>query len=178
MANYKLDVMFQLRKFLWTRLTELGIFDEEDYYSENLGESLIPILPVQQQPEMNQFLSGKKHIIYDKVGMSYENNWMICCEQILLTLYSPDLLDIVEIRNFLTDEFRRMDDSAKDLNAWASPLNIIKDAGISDKFKFHSIQIADISSTSPSEEIQGFYSSDVILEIKYSRITDGLGRFA
>jgi len=169
MANYKLDAMFEIRKFLWGRLTALNIFDEEDYYSDNLGESLIPIVPVQQQPEMNQFLSGKKHIVYDKVGMSYENNWMICCEQILLTLYSPDLLDIVEIRNFLTDEFRRMDESARDVNKWS---------GLSDKFKFHSIQIADISSTAPSEEIQGFYAADVILEAKYSRITNGQGRFA
>ncbi len=169
MANYKLDAMFEIRKFLWNRLTWLGIFDENDYYSDNLGEALVPIVPVQQQPEMNQFLSGKKHIVYDKVGMSYENNWMICCEQILLTIYSPDLLDIVEIRNFLTDEFRRMDESARDVNKWS---------GLSDKFKFHSIHIADISSTAPSEEIQGFFASDVILEVKYSRIVDGLGRFA
>ena len=169
MANYKLDAMFEIRKFLWNRLTWLGIFDEQDYYSENLGEALVPIVPVQQQPEMNQFLSGKKHIVYDKIGMSYENNWMICCEQVLLTIYSTELIDIVEIRNFLTDEFRRMDESARDLNRWS---------GLSDKFKFHSIHIADISSTAPSEEIQGFYASDVILEIKYSRIVDGVGRFA
>ena len=169
MANYKLDAMFEIRKFLWNRLTALSIFDEENYYSDNLNETLVPIVPVQQQPEMNQFLSGKKHIVYDKVGMSYENNWMICCEQILLTIYSPELLDIVEIRNFLTDEFRRMDESARDVNKWT---------GLSDKFKFHSIQIADISATAPSEEIQGFFASDVILEVKYSRITNGQGRFA
>jgi len=169
MANYKLDSMFEIRKFLWNRLTWLGIFDENDYYSDNLGEALVPIVPVQQQPEMNQFLSGKKHIVYDKVGMSYENNWMICCEQILLTLYSPEILDIVEMRNFLTDEFRRMDESARDVNKWT---------GLSDKFKFHSIQVADISSTAPSEEIQGFYAADVVLEIKYSRILDGKGRFS
>lgn len=169
MVNYKLDAMFEIRKFLWNRLTWLGIFDEQDYYSENLGEALVPIVPVQQQPEMNQFLSGKKHIVYDKIGMSYENNWMICCEQVLLTIYSTELIDIVEIRNFLTDEFRRMDESARDLNRWS---------GLSDKFKFHSIHIADISSTAPSEEIQGFYASDVILEIKYSRIVDGVGRFS
>jgi hypothetical protein len=169
MANYKLDAMFEIRKFLWNRLKALIIFDENDYYSDNLDETLIPIVPVQQQPEMNQFLSGKKHIVYDKVGMSYENNWMICCEQILLTIYSPELLDIVEIRNFLTDEFRRMDESARDINKWT---------GLSDKFKFHSIQIADISATAPSEEIQGFFAADVILEVKYSRITNGQGRFA
>ncbi len=161
--------MFEIRKYLWERLVDLNIFDPDEYYSDNLNETITPILPIQQSAEMNQFLSGKKHMVYDKIGMSYEDNWLICCEQILFTIYSTDILDIVEIRNFLTDEFRRMDDSATDINHWDR---------LSDKFKFHSVFIADISPTSPSEELQGFLAADVILEIKYSRITDSEGRFA
>jgi hypothetical protein len=167
-ANYKLDAMLEIRKFLWNELKTRNIFDDEDYWSDNLNENIIPIVPVQQTAEMNQFLSGKKHIVYDKIGMSYEDNWMICCEQILFTIYSTDFSEINEIRNFMTDQFRRMDESARDVNYWA---------GLSDKFKFHSIFIADISPTAPSEELQGFFSTDVILEIKYSRILDGVGRF-
>lgn len=167
-ANYKLDATLELRKFLWSRLTSLNIFDADEYYSDNLGETLIPIIPVQQLAEMNQFLSGKKHIVYDKIGQSYEDNWMVCCEQILFTVYSTDISDINEIRNFMTDEFRRMDESARDVNKWS---------GLSDKFKFFSIFIADISPTAPSEELQGFLSADVILEIKYARMLDGVGRF-
>ena len=167
-ANYKLDAMLELRKFLWNELKTRNIFDDEDYWSDNLNENIIPIVPVQQTAEMNQFLSGKKHIVYDKIGMSYEDNWMICCEQILFTIYSTDFSEINEIRNFMTDQFRRMDESARDINKWS---------GLSDKFKFHSIYLADISPTAPSEELQGFFSTDVILEIKYSRIVDGVGRF-
>lgn len=167
-ANYKLDAMLELRKFLWKELTERGVFDDDEYWSDNVNETLIPIIPVQQLPEMNQFLSGKKHIVYDKIGMSYDENWLICCEQILFTIYSTDISDINETRNFMTDQFRRMDESARDINKWA---------GLSNKFKFHSIYLADISPTAPSEELQGFFSADIILEIKYSRITDGSGRF-
>lgn len=167
-VNYKLDAMLELRKFLWSRLTDLNIFDAEDYYSDNVGETIIPIIPVQQLAEMNQFLSGKKHIVYDKIGLSYEENWMVCCEQILFTIYSTDISEINEIRNFMTDEFRRMDESARDINKWAS---------LSNKFKFFSIFIADISPTAPSEELQGFLSTDVILEVKYARMVDGVGRF-
>ena len=141
---------------------------QEDYWSDNLNENIIPIVPVQQTAEMSQFLSGKKHIVYDKIGMSYEDNWMICCEQILFTIYSTDFSEINEIRNFMTDQFRRMDESARDINKWS---------GLSDKFKFHTIFVADISPTAPSEELQGFFSAEVILEIKYSRILDGVGRF-
>lgn len=169
MANYKLDAMFELRKYMWNKMKDSNIFDSDDYWADNLNENIVPIIPVQQSAEMNQFLSGKKHIVYDKIGLSYQNNWLICCEQILFTVYTTDLIDLVEIRNFMTDEFRRMDDSAKDMNKWD---------GLSDKFKFHSIYIADISPTKPSEEIQGFFATDIILEVTYSRITDGQGRFA
>jgi len=168
-ANYKLDAMLELRKFLWDRLVDKEIFNEVEYYSDNIGDTIIPIIPVQQSAEMNQFLSGKKHIVYDKIGMSYEDNWLICCEQILFTIYSTDVSEINEIRNFMTDQFRRMDDSARDINGFAT---------LSDKFKFHSIFIADISPTAPSEELHGFLSADVILEVKYSRITDNVGRFS
>jgi hypothetical protein len=166
--------MLELRKYLWQELSTRNIFNEDDYWSDNLNENIVPIIPVQQAPELNQFMSGKKHIVYDKIGMSYEDNWLICCEQILFTVYSTSVADINEIRNYMTDEFRRMDESARDINRWT---------GLSDKFKFHSVYIADISPTAPSEELQGFFSSEIILEIKYSRATDTngasstLGRF-
>lgn len=168
MVNYKLDAMLELRKYLWKRLKDTQIFDEADYYSDNIGSTTVPIIPVQQSAELNQFLSGKKHIVYDKIGMSYEDLWAICCEQIIFTIYSTDVSEINEIRNFMTDEFRRVDESARDVNNWVN---------LSDKFQFYSIFIADISPTEPSQEMQGFLSADVILEIKYSRLSDSSGRF-
>lgn len=167
-VNYKLDSTIELRKYLWEQMTTIGIFDDQEYYSDNLDSVINPIIPVQQSPELNQFLSGKKHIVYDKVGMSYDNLWMICSEQILFTIYSVDVSEINEIRNFMVDLFRRMDESAADINRWD---------GVSDNFKFHSIYISDMSPTSPSDELAGFLSSDVVLEVKYSRIIDSDGRF-
>ena len=168
MANYKLDAMLELRKYLWDQLKTAEVFDETEYYSDNIGQEIIPIIPVQQAAELNQFLSGKKHIVYDKVGMSYEDNWLICCEQILFTIYSTDVSDINEIRNLMTDVFRRMDVTGREMD---------QSTLLSSQFKFYSVYVADISPTAPSEELQGFLSSDVILEIKYSRITDGAGRY-
>lgn len=167
-ANYKIDSATEVRKFLWDQLVEYEIFDTTEYYSDNIGETISPIIPVQQQPELSQFLSGKKHIVYDKISMSYDSNWLICNEQILFTIYSIDINDINEIRNFMVDTFRRMDESARDING---------SARLSDKIKFHSIYIADISPTAPSEELQGFLSADVTIDIKYSRIVDSVGRF-
>jgi hypothetical protein len=168
MVNYRLDAMLELRKYLWQKLKDADIFTASDYYSDSIGDEIVPIIPVQQSPELNHFLSGKKHIVYDKIGMSYEDNWLICCEQILFTIYSTQVSDINMIRNYMVDMFRRMDESAKTVNSWS---------GLSNQFKFHTIFIADISPTEPSKELQGFLASDVILEIKYSRMTNGAGRF-
>ena len=167
-VDYKIDAMFELRKFLWTQLKLTGLFDPDDYYSDNLGSEIIPIIPVQQLPEMDQFLNGKKHIVYDKIGLSYEENWLICCEKVLFTIYSTDITEIYEIRNLMTDLFRRMDESAKDVNSLKTTNKLI----------FHNVMIVETTPIEPSLEIQGFLSTDVILEVKYSRVTDSLGRFS
>lgn len=169
MANYKLDAVFEIRKYLWNALTSANIFDAGDYYVDKLNSTIIPIFPVQQSPEMNQFLNGKKHLVYDKIGISYDEAWLICNEQILFTVYAVDYTDINEIKNFMVDLFRRMDETAKNINQ----------SGLtSNKFKFHSIYVSDMSPTSPSEEMQGFLSSDLVLEVKYSRDVDSAGRFS
>jgi hypothetical protein len=168
-ANYKIDSANEMRKFLWNELKAEGIFDETDYYSDNVNETIIPILPVQQIPEMNQFLNAKKHIVYDKTNMTYESNWLVCTEKMQFTLYAVDVAEIQEMRNFIIDLFRRSDESARDIN------NFI---GTSSPIRFHTIYMSDISPIAPSEEIQGFLSADVILEVKYSRDVDPSGRFA
>lgn len=167
MTNYNIDAMYEIRKHLWRELQTSNLLDANSYYSDNLGESIIPIIPVQQAPELNQFLSGRTHIVYDKMGSTYEDNWLICCEKLSFTIYSVDYSEINAIRNLMMDVFRRMDDSARDLNKSRS----------TDKIIFHNTLIMDMSPTEPSEELAGFLSADVILEVKYSRVVDGSGRF-
>jgi hypothetical protein len=167
MTDYSIDAMYEVRRHLWQELLENNIIDANAYYSDNLGESIIPIIPVQQAPEMNQFLSGKTHIVYDKMGSTYEENWMICCEKISFTIYSLDYSEINTIRNMMVDVFRRMDDSAKDLN----------ESKNTDKIIFHNTLILEMSPTEPSTELAGFLSADVILEVKYSRTIGPKGRF-
>jgi len=167
MTDYKVDAIFEIRRYLWEELIKNDVFTASDYYSDNINMEIIPIIPVQQQPELNQFLSGKKHIVYDKVGISYEDIWLICCEKILFTIYATDVSEINEIRNLMTDIFRRMDDSARDVNSQK----------ISQIFKFYSTSVVEISSTTPSAELQGFLSADVIVEVKYSRMVGSDGRF-
>lgn len=167
MTDYKIDAMYEIRKHLWSEIVDKSILDPDDYYSDNIGQPIIPIIPVQQSPELNQFLSGKTHIVYDKIGMNYGDNWMICDEKIIFTIYSTDYDEINEIRNLMVDTFRRMDDSARDLNESKS----------TDMIKFHNILVLEISPSAPSTELKGFLAADIILETKYSRVVNEAGRY-
>jgi len=167
MTKYDIDAMYEVRRHLWNELKDSELFDPQDYYSDNINMEIVPIIPVQQQPELNHFLSGKKHIVYDKIGLSYEENWMICCEKLLFTVYATDVSEINSIRNLILDVFRRMDDSARDLNQSVS----------TPKLKFFNTMVVEISPTEASQELQGFMSADIVLEVKYARMTDGQGRF-
>lgn len=168
MTKYKIDSMWEVRRLLWNEMVDSGIIDVDDYYSDNISETIIPIIPIQQQPEFDQFLNGKKHVVYDKISQSYSSDWWICDEKILFTIYATSVDEVNIMRNLIIDVFRRMDDSARDLN----------EASNTDKIKFFNALVLDISPTGPSEELQGFYATDVVLEIKYARITDESGRYA
>jgi hypothetical protein len=85
----------------------------------------------------------------------------------LFTIYSTDVSQINAIRNLMLDVFRRMDLSAKDLNRSKDTNKII----------FFNTMVLEITPTEPSMELDGFLSTDVILEVKYARVTDQLGRF-
>lgn len=175
MVDYSKDAVVEIRNYLWHKLKQENVLSANDYLDGN-GNTIVPVIPVQQVPEMTTFFLGltsatednKTHIVYDKIGISYEENWTICCEQVVFTVYAIDYNKITVIRNFMMDLFRRMDDSAKEVNAWS---------GKSPEFKFHSIYIADISPTQPSQEIQGFLAEEIVLELKYSRHANTQGRF-
>ncbi len=175
MVDYSKDAVVEIRNYLWHKLKQENVLSANDYLDGN-GNTIVPVIPVQQVPEMTTFFLGltsatednKTHIVYDKIGISYEENWTICCEQVVFTVYAIDYNKITIIRNFMMDLFRRMDDSAKEINAWSDK---------SPEFKFHSIYIADISPTQPSQEIQGFLAEEIVLELKYSRHADIQGRF-
>jgi len=78
-------------------LKKSEIFDIHDYYSDNIGQEIIPIIPVQQSPELSQFLSGKKHIVYDKIGISYDDIWLICNEQFYLLYIKTISLKLMKL---------------------------------------------------------------------------------
>ena len=180
MANYALSATQTIVDYLWDKLTTTNsnvnsgkkIMVAEDYAADLVNGPLtyfIPIIPAQQDMINYDILAAKTHIIYDYVADGYEENWLICKDSMMFTIYSKDFREIAEIQNLMLDLFRRMEDSARDLNE-ALPSG--------SPFIFFTVSLADMLSPEPQREKNGWFAGQVVIKYKYGRQVDSTGRFA
>ena len=128
MTNYSLSAVYDIRNAMWQELTNAGIFDPNDYYPDGFAEALIPIIPTQQIPEINNLLPGKDFIVYHVQQKKTGVQWWVTQESLILDIVSNKTDRIMTITNFLTDLFRRYDLSAKTINSdvsTSSPFNYL-----------------------------------------------------
>lgn len=181
MTNYSLNAAGAVRDFLWEKLTTTDsnvksgqkMFDPADYQIDLLSGTeftMVPILPSQQDALLDGALADKNHIIYDYVADGYEDNWMICRDSMMFTIYSKSYAEIAEIQNLMLDLFRRMDESAEDINNYI---------GTSSPFIFFSVSLIDLLSPEPEREKVGWQAGQVVIRYKYGRQISGTtGRFS
>jgi hypothetical protein len=169
MADYTKNARTILNKFLWEELLESGILDEDQYRPDDFTKSIVPIIPSQQTPEMNNLIGDLPYIIYEYQVDSYGEEWWICEETILYTIVSNSVSKIFEISEFMIDLFRRKDLSGKDLQVFNTEKSLIK---------FYSICLESVSSPEPYESEGGRMSATVEISYKYSRSVGDRGRFS
>ena len=167
-VDYTKNAIAEIRDYLWKEIQSTKVLNKNDYIADGFSKPLVPIIPSQQIPEFNNLISGKPYIIYDFNINSYDSDFWMCEETLQLSIVSNSYGKVVELMNFLVDVFRRMDLTAKDVNA---------NSGISSKFKFHYFYVQDAQSPDPVEEEGGNYVGYVDVTYKYSRFIDNNGRF-
>jgi hypothetical protein len=147
-----------LRRWLWAELQAKEIVLASDYTVNGTG-LIIPIVPVQQQPELIDKIGSKPFITYDFVTEYVESDlWIINCEQTLFTVWCDNFAQATKIKNLMIDMFRRQDESAKDLNTIAT-------SGIA----YLNITIISNSWSTSERSDTGRRSFDMVVETKYVR---------
>lgn len=167
-VDYTITAFGKIRSFLWDNLKSSGVLNSNDYIADGFIQPLVPIIPIQQVPEFNNLIGNKPYIIYDYDINYVDEMWWICEEKVVFSIVSTDFDKIVQITQFMVDLFRRMDESAGDLND-VEPSTT--------KFKFFTIMLSGASSPSPSDEEGGRLMGEVQITYKYSRFLDENGRF-
>jgi hypothetical protein len=167
MADYSLSVASEIRKWLWSELQSNGILNALDY---NVGAlAMVPIVPVQQQPELVDKIGGKPFILYDEVESSVDSDlWYVHNEQVLFTVFAEDFKTANKIRNLMVDLFRRQDASAHDLNLFTG----------SENFGYLNVTILENRSVKAERSTTGRLSFDMIIGVKYVRHLGSTGRFS
>ena len=168
-VDYTKLAISEIRNYLWTKLKEYNLLDPNDYIADGFDIPLVPIIPSQQVPEFNNLIGDKPYIVYDFSVEDYgDDQWWICQESALFSIVSTDYLLISAITNAMVDIFRRMDESARDLNT---------SIGASNLFKFHTFKLNMASAPAPFTEEGGRQIGQIEIMYKYSRNLDSNGRF-
>lgn len=170
MVDYNNLAVYDVNKYLWQKLQDADIIDKNKYYIDEFANFVTPIIPAQQIPEFNNLLPGKPYIIYDYETKTVPEHWWITDEVITYTVLSQDYDQINKILNFLMDNFRRYDDSAKDLNVYT--------ASASSPFNYHFMYVDRMVSPEYFKNEGGFMLGQVDICIQYTRNLDSSGRFA
>lgn len=168
MTDYDDNARSIINSFLWDELKSNLILNENDYRPDGFTNTITPIIPVQQLPEINNLLPGKPFILYDYEIMNYGEMWWICEEKILYTVVSTSISEISKISEFIVDLFRRKDLSGKDIQSFNTKSNILK---------FYAACLESVSSPEPFETEGGKLAGTVEISYKYSRDVNSQGRF-
>lgn len=167
MTNYADSAISKIRDFLWSNLVNDEILNPNDYIADGFLKPIVPIIPTQQVPELNNLIGNQTYIVYDFDISSYSDQWWICEETALFSIISNDFSKIIEIINYMVDLFRRLDDVGKEINA-ALPNGT--------KFKFYYVSLDSATSPSPYMEEGGRQIGQVGIRYEYSRLLTN-GRF-
>lgn len=167
MTNYADSAISKIRDFLWSNLVNDEILNPNDYIADGFLKPIVPIIPTQQVPELNNLIGNQTYIVYDFDISSYSDQWWICEETALFSIISNDFSKIIEIINYMVDLFRRLDDVGKEINA-SLPSGT--------KFKFYYVSLDSATSPSPYMEEGGRQIGQVGIRYEYSRLLTN-GRF-
>lgn len=157
---------FDVISYFWAELQATEILDATDYYVDDFEAELIPIIPVQDLPQMRNYLGDKTYIVYEVLGLPVkEGNWFIKQEQILFTVYSPSFNKMVEICSLADDALNRLAETGKDITK-----------SLNSEFTFHCFETEyDISGSTDSEG--GRMYADIVVTYEYTRDLAQSGRY-
>lgn len=171
--TYSKSAFYDVRRWMLAELYAAGVLTEGDYLSSS------PVVPLQQIPEAFDNSSWREagmpadapFIVYDIiVPGGYDTAYWNLRDEVVLWIYDYDLDKAFEIKELLVDIFRRLDDSARDINEFLE--------GTDSPFRF---QYFDVYSGLPSDEakqVLGRMGINIVVTYQYTRQTLPNGRFA
>jgi hypothetical protein len=173
MTDYKTSAHNDVNKYLWSRLTSSGVLTASNYFAAEFGMTLVPIVPIQEVPELANHIDDNPYIVYSVMTTPSDagnfDEWWFERDELTFAIYAPNVAKLQEITNCIKASFRRQDQTARLIEA--TP-------GISGLFYFYSgsIDWAEISGEATQES--GRAVAEIQVCYNYSRKTTPDGEYA
>lgn len=153
------NAVYALNSYTWKLLeANLGWTRVKD-------NSLVPIVPVSQQPELMQ--SGKAFIVYGSAIHPADHLYQLVKEAVSYTIYSTSATEVNKVVNLLTETFARQDEAAADVNDWLA----IEEAGRNKSRNIHfgtvKATMSEKAEDAPNEE-GGYAAGLVLVETRFT----------
>ena len=144
---------FILIDYVWAILKKNTDMKESDY------EGLIPIVPLSEVPEINEY--AKPYIVYGYSESPPPDLWVRRRGNMAFVVYSTDYREVSKITNVIVNALNRADETARDVNAFSTTIP----AYIGLRFGF--IQVSYVEGGSPEETEGGRISSAINVRFEY-----------
>lgn len=152
-------------------MKRLAIYDINDYLlnatpvGEMLGYSgvgLRPIIPVQQQPEMNEQNPTHPYIVYAGRSTPDPQQWWMHEDIITYMIWGKEQESLNEIANEIVDVLARLDTSANELNRYLASVNRTD-------FIFYYVQVTSVMTPEAANAEGGRYGKPLTFRYEYSK---------
>jgi hypothetical protein len=150
-----------INKYIWALLKSEGILNASHYHAPDLDLDIIPIVPVQEVPELANHLGDKAYLIYDVVDTNSTmtgDAWWVRKQEITYAIYGPDISKINEIINCLTKFLKKKDESA----------GYVQAAVPSSKFWFYEVCVEWSELSQATRDEGGRVPGEINISVHYS----------
>lgn len=159
-SKYEVEATHVINLYLWDRLNE----NLEKYWQEIPGFG-IPIIPVQQQPEVTE--SKQDYIVYSYADQSSKDLHLYQTQDITWILFSSSSASISATIALCRDIFGQWDESAAGVNDWLRNATLPQGyEHLYRRYNFKSIQLLGSTSGQPARDEGG--TMDGLIDISCS----------
>lgn len=158
MSQYEVTAGHILAGYVWSRIQTEILWTADDY------GGLVPIVPVQQQPELNS--ATGPFIVFASAIDYYSPLWIINHETVSFTIFSEGTRDINEVTNIIVSKFKKFDESAKAVNDYIATLGAAYNEY--KNFDFKTIRVTGASGAQPSLQEGGRQDGNVVVKCSYT----------
>lgn len=146
MAFDSIPAVYGLNRYLWAKIVEAGILGPDDATVRANYGGLIPIVPVQETPLLQQAMDEQPgiksfpYIVYSWYQNGHMQDWFMESDNVVYRInanatHGKEMRQLVLLFNNL---LKRWDESAQALNRW------IQDSSLSDEYKAYDYKYLNI----------------------------------